>query len=112
MEQVIPVGRRWQPGQSGNPNGRRPGLAVLVRRSTRNGRELVHYLLAVVRDTGAKPRDRLEAVKLLLERGWGRTQAVVDPLFAHEAVTEQSDQRTPLEVIREIIAAADEADAL
>jgi hypothetical protein len=43
-----------------------------VRRSTRNGRELVHYLLAVVRDTGAKPRDRLEAVKLLLERGWGR----------------------------------------
>jgi hypothetical protein len=83
-----------------------------VRRSTRNGRELVHYLLAVVRDPGAKPRDRLEAVKLLLERGWGRSQAVIDPLFAHEAATEQSDDRISLEVIRAAIAAADEADAL
>jgi hypothetical protein len=64
-----------------------------VRRSTRDGRELVRYLLTVMRDTAAKPRVRLEAVKLLLERGWGRSQAVVDPLSPHEAVTAQSEDR-------------------
>jgi hypothetical protein len=80
----------------------------LVQRSTRDGRETVRYLLAVVRDPGAKPRDRLEAVKLLLERGWGRSQAVIDPHLAHDAVTAQDEERIPLELIRAVMPAVDE----
>ena len=65
---------------------------ALVRRSTRDGRELVRYLLAGIRDDATKPRDRLEAAKLLLERCSRRPQAVVDPLFADEAATAQRDR--------------------
>jgi hypothetical protein len=80
-------------------------LAAYVRRSTRNGRELVRYLVAVMRDADAKPRDRLEATKLLLERGWGRTPPVIDPLIADEAAEAQRDrERIPLEAVRALFA--------
>ena len=98
---VVPIGRRFQPGVSGNPGGRRSGLAKLVRRSTRNGRELVDFLIAVLRDDEASRRDRLEAAKVLLDRGFGRVPATLDPLLALEAAEAAKDQeQTALEPLR------------
>jgi hypothetical protein len=111
-ERVVPLGRRWQPGQSGNPSGRRAGLAALVRRSTRDGRELVRFLLAVVRDANTKPRERLEATRMLLERGWGRSPAVADPLLVAEAKEAAEEQgRVSLEAVRAILASVDHGEA-
>ena len=92
------VGRPWRPGQSGNPSGanrRQKGLATLIRRSTKQGKELVDFVLDVARGKPIKTsvltlagtvidverrstiRDRLEAVAWLADRGWGRAKEVI-----------------------------------
>lgn len=92
------VGRPWRPGQSGNPsgaNGKQKGLATLVRRSTKQGRELVAFMLDVARgapikmsvttvggtvldvERRATVADRMEAVRWLADRGWGKAREVI-----------------------------------
>lgn len=92
------VGRPWRPGQSGNPSGanrKQKGLATLIRRSTKQGKELVDFVLDVARGAPIKVsivtlagtvidverrstiRDRLEAIAWLADRGWGRAKEVI-----------------------------------
>lgn len=81
------------PGVSGNPGGRPARLERQIREATRNGADLVTFLLAALagymltRVPGqpdayerVKPEHRLEAAQLLLDRGWGRAvqQVAVD----------------------------------
>lgn len=83
----------WRPGQSGNPSGRPAGFARRIRELTRNGEELVEFALKVLRgeistlDTKGEGvvlpnfKERIEALKWLSERGWGRApESSVDPL--------------------------------
>lgn len=56
----------------------RPSLEPLIRAKTREGEELLDFLLNIIRNDGEflhKPLDvevRLRATQLLLERGWGK----------------------------------------
>jgi hypothetical protein len=101
-----PYLRRWKPGFSGNPAGRKPSfldLAAQVRHVTSNGTELAEFLLAVVRGEAipvspsgrtAQPQrptlaHRLTAVEMLLNRGWGRARETLELLGDSPAQQQQ-----------------------
>jgi len=69
---IVP-GRPFTPGQSGNPGGRPAGLVALIRLETRDGVELVGFMLEVLRGKRkASLRQRMEAVAWLADRGFGK----------------------------------------
>ena len=66
-------GRPFLPGNSANPGGRPKGLASLVREQTREGEELVRFMLSVLRGRKKAPlRLRMEAAAWLADRGFGK----------------------------------------
>ncbi len=92
------VGRPFQKGSSGNPGGKAKGIARYIREQTRNGEELVDMMLEcargelVTRRTKTNEdgtsyvseyypscRDRLDALKFLIERGLGSELESVSP---------------------------------
>lgn len=80
------VGRPFQPGQSGNPTGRPKGLAKRARELVGDdGTRVLEFLATVMDDESARLGDRIEAAKLLLERGFGRApievQGELAPVF-------------------------------
>jgi uncharacterized protein DUF5681 len=81
------IAARWKPGQSGNPGGRKKGLEKQIRDIV--GADVEKMTMAM-RDIvlGIKPkgdlacvkimtRDRIEAYKTLLDRGWGKVKSIV-----------------------------------
>jgi hypothetical protein len=67
------------PGQSGNPRGRPKGLAKATRELFGDdGMALAELWWSIAQDPPQKTRDRLEASRLLADRGWG-TAAVFAP---------------------------------
>jgi hypothetical protein len=90
------TGKGFMPGQSGNPSGKnRSGLAALVRSRTKNGEVLVELMYRIacgakfktsltingkVLEFRVRPsiRDRIEAIKWLTDRGWGKARDIVD----------------------------------
>lgn len=82
-------GRPFKPGQSGNPGGRPRGLALTVRKATKNGTELITFLVQVA--TGriqASVRDRLVATGMLLDRAFGKPTIEV---MADTHITERTN---------------------
>ena len=87
----------WKPGQSGNPSGRPKGtrdLAGYVLETTDGGKELVDALVSIARgvmpnvpaqegsrprkDQQVRPADQLNAIEMLLDRGFGRSPQQLD----------------------------------
>ena len=65
-------------------------MASYIREMSLDGTELVNFLLRIVRGEEArcKTSDRLEAVRILLDRGWGRVPLInTDPLPPGAQVT-------------------------
>jgi hypothetical protein len=79
------TGRGFMPGYSGNPGGRPKGLAKATRQLVgEDGMALVELWWSIAQDPMARTSDRLEASRLLADRGWGKaavfTQQEGDPL--------------------------------
>jgi hypothetical protein len=65
---------KWKAGQpSANPNGRPKGLARATREMVgEDGNALAELWWSIANDETRRDSDRLEASKLLAERGWGK----------------------------------------
>jgi len=62
----------FKPGQSGNPSGRPKTPAELVELARGYSKEAIKTAGEILRDTMARPADRIRAAELLLDRGYGK----------------------------------------
>jgi hypothetical protein len=80
------TGKGFRPGRSGNPGGRPKGLAKATRELVgEDGMKQAAFWLSIMEDSLRRDSDRLEASRLLADRGWGKapTYAAIeeeDPL--------------------------------
>ena len=73
------TGKGFLPGRSGNAGGRPKRLSTLIgkiQRDTRDGEDLVDFMLRTFRS--GPMRYRMEAAHWLTERGFGRAPQVVE----------------------------------
>jgi hypothetical protein len=79
----------FQPGQSGNPGGRKRGLVHLQAEARRYTAEALRVLLRLMREARSESV-RMNAAEIILSRGWGKAvQALqVDARFAEKKLTE------------------------
>lgn len=96
------VSGRFLPGRpSPNPGGRPKGLAALVRAETKDGAELVAYMLAVLRAPKQPTALRLLAAQWLADRGFGKAVQTVELDASIEATVTTVDPVR--EKIREVL---------
>jgi len=98
------IGRPFEPGRSGNPGGRPKGIARTVREQAGGNPEmLVALLLEIAQDPRAVVRDRLAAVKELLDRGWGKAPAF-SPIEGRDPLEEDEISSAIREIADELAA--------
>jgi hypothetical protein len=86
--------RGFRPGQSGNPGGRPKGLARATRELLGDdGLTIVKLWVGIMNDPNRKTRDRLEASKLLAERGWGKAALMAAADDDEMQLLEANEQR-------------------
>jgi hypothetical protein len=105
------TGRGFRPGRSGNPGGRPQGLARATRELVgEDGKALVELWWSIARDPMQRTSDRLEASKLLADRGRGKAAVFSpqegDPLDL--ALAEQAAEEFRAKILR--LAADSESD--
>jgi hypothetical protein len=72
-----PVGKPWQPGQSGNPNGRSKVAAEVRALARQHCPEAIDTLVRLMRESDDE-RVRLSAAESLLDRGVGKPAQAVE----------------------------------
>jgi hypothetical protein len=66
-------GKPFKPGQSGNPGGKTMGLAKLIKKQTKDGKEIVAFMLGVMRGEGRPPwKQRVDAAMWLGDHVFGK----------------------------------------
>lgn len=91
----------WVKGQSGNPSGRprgAAGVARLIMQETRDGAELIEFVLRVFRNTrpdggpaGYHLDDQKWATQLLFDRGLGKAMQTIDLHQSSDPISPQVD---------------------
>jgi hypothetical protein len=103
------TGRGFRPGQSGNPGGRPKSLAKATRALVgEDGMKLVEFWLSIMEDPMRRDSDRLEASRLLADRGWGKA-ANFEPLEGDPLGLEDAE-RAAEEFRAQILRLADRQD--
>ena len=94
---------RFREGVSGNPGGRPKGIVSLIRQRTKDGAELVEFMLRVFRGKlkTAGLNQRMEAATWLADRGFGRPVQAI----------EQSGSEEPYDPLRWLSALSRKLDA-
>jgi hypothetical protein len=95
----------WQKGKSANPGGRKSQIVDGVHVPTlarQFGPEAIKVLAEIMQDREMPPAPRVRAAEVLLERGFGKPQAVVEI---------KTHQRDPSEYTDDELAAALDGDA-
>ena len=70
---------RWPKGVAGNPGGRPQSLAKATRQVVgEDGTALAQLWWDIARDETRRDQDRLEASRLLADRGWGKPAVFVE----------------------------------
>lgn len=93
-------------GPSPNPGGRPKGLARLAREKVGNdGDAIITFWLEIMNDATRGVRERLDASKLLAERGWGKPAAFQlieddDPLGREQEDLDSAVELFNAEVVR------------
>lgn len=98
----MPEGKRFQPGQSGNPGGRPRGLAASVKELV-TPEQVAQGFYEIAVDPRAKASERIAAWRELADRGWGKA-----PAFA---AIEGADPLELSAIAQEIQSIADELAA-
>jgi hypothetical protein len=81
------------PGQSGNPGGKPKGLARATRELVgEDDMKLAAFWLSIMEDPMRRDSDRLEASKLLADRGWGKA-ATYEPRRATRSTSRTWSKR-------------------
>lgn len=73
---------RFEPGESGNRDGRPPGLARVREQARLHVATAIHALGQMACDHGIPARDRRAACRMLLRLGWGRASGEGDAILA------------------------------
>jgi Flp pilus assembly protein TadD len=69
---------KWQPGQSGNPSGRRKEVGPVRELAKQYTQAAIDTLAKVMEDPSAPPSARVAAAEALLARGWGKPQQAIE----------------------------------
>ena len=96
----MPLGKRFQPGQSGNPGGRPRVVADIRALAQLEGAACIETLIEIRDDKKASPQARALAVTALLDRGYGRAiqrQELSGPDGAPIQVQQVPDDRPVLD---------------
>ena len=92
---------RFEKGTSGNMKGRprkNPAITEYISEKTDEGRRIIDELWILVRDPGTRTRDRIKAMEILLDRGFGRAVQQVE-IAGEVSVTRELGSFTDLELM-------------
>jgi hypothetical protein len=98
---LVPTGRRFQPGQSGNPGGRPRVVGELRDLARRHVVVALDTLIEVMEDRSASPSARVAAANSVLDRGFGRPAQLLVRSEGERDLEELTDAELRAFIVRE-----------